>query len=187
MNFVRPFLLGFALCVSPLLVAKEEVIALYESHRVVVDVPEGSTFTLGTNDLGVVTLKIVDPKQAIDLEISLLPDPDGSFFTPRSRREFIVDKFQRYVAGSVEKEMRFTELKPQLGSVTSCVFTDASLAGKTEFPPNDYLNATVGLKSWPGCAAFFTLLSNGVDSSAYQAAIKVITDSLRDQKPPPLR
>jgi hypothetical protein len=165
------------------LTAKEETFPLYEDHRIAVAVPEGYTFTRVSTDEGVIIVKISDPKQETNLEISFLPDPDGHFSTPRARREFIVETFQKYVEGSVEKEMRFTELKPRVGTATACVFTDASLVGKPEFPRGEYLNATTGLKAWPGCAAYFTLLSNDTTSPAYDAALKIITDSVHDKKP----
>ena len=186
MNFARTLLFGLTvLSASIRLAAKEEVLALYEDHRVVINVPEGSTLTRSFSDLGIITVKIVDAKQVTNLEISLLPDPEGRFTTPRARREFIVETFQQYVEGSTEKEIHFTEQKTRTGAVTACVFTDANLVGKTDLPPNEYLNATTGMKTWPGCAAYFTLLSNGVDSPAYQAAMKIITESVQDQKPPP--
>lgn len=182
MRLTRKIVLWLALLMPAALLAKEESFLLYEDHRVAIDVPEGYTYTLGSGEAGVITVHLLDPKQEVNLEISFLPDPDGRFSTPRARREFIVETFNKYVEGSVEKEMRFAELKPRAGSATSCVFTDASLVGKTTYPKGEYLNATTGLKAWSGCAAFFTLLSNGLESPSYAAALKIITDSVREPK-----
>ena len=167
---------------ASLLLAKEEIFPLYEDHRVTITVPDGYTYTRDFTDLGIIIVKLMDPKRETNLEISFLPDPEGRFATPRARREFMVDSFQTYVAGSVEKEMRFEELKPRSGNATMCVFTDAKLVGKTELPRGEFLNATTGMKAWPGCAAFFTLLSNGTDSPAYAAALKILTESVHEKK-----
>lgn len=182
MRFTRKIVLWFALLLPVASLAKEESFLLYEDHRVAIDVPEGFTYTLNSGDAGMITVRILDPKQEANLEISFLPDPDGRFTTPRARREFIVETFDKYVEGSVEKEMRFTELKPRAGAATLCVFTDASLVGKTAYPKGEYLNATTGLKAWRGCAAFFTLLSNGLESPGYVAAMKIVTESVGEPK-----
>lgn len=184
MRIPQTIFLWLALLLPAALAAKEENFLLYEDHRVAINVPEGCSFKLSSSDAGVITVRILDPKQEANLEISFLPDPDGRFTTARARREFMVETFQRYVEGSVEKEMRFTELKPRSGNATICVFTDTSLVGKTDYPKGEYLNATTGFKAWRGCAAFFTLLSNGLDSAAREAALKIITESVHEQKPP---
>jgi hypothetical protein len=184
MTNLRQVVLGFLFLIhGAVLSAREETFPFYEDHRVTIDVPDGYTYARSFSESGVITARITDPKREISLEISFLPDPDGQFATPRARRLFMAGNFQTYVAGSVEKEMRFEELKPRTGSATICVFTDTNLVGKTELPPNEYLNATTGLKRWPGCAAYFTLLSNGLGSPAYQTALKIITESVHDKKP----
>jgi hypothetical protein len=177
--------LGFLLCFSSALTwAKEETFPFYQDHWITIAVPDGYTHTRKLTEAGIVTAYITDPKKEISLEISFLPDPEGQFATPRSQRVFMAQNFEKYVGGSVEKAMQFEELKARVGTVSLCVFTDASLVGKTEFPPGEYLNATTGIKQWPGCAAVFTLLSNGTRSPAYIAAMKIITESVEDKNPP---
>ena len=185
MTPAHKLLLGcFVLLQSGLLSAKEESFPLYGDHRVTIDVPEGYTYDRAFSAEGVITVKISDPKRETILDLSFLPDPADRFATPRSRREFMFENFQTFVEGSVEKIMRFEDVTPRFGSVTLCVFTDANLVGKTELPPGEYLNATTGMKRWPGCAAFFTLLSNGIRSPAYETALKIITEGVHEEKPP---
>ncbi|MEO7412825.1 MAG: hypothetical protein ABIZ81_05665 [Opitutaceae bacterium] len=182
-NALKVFLACLVLLQGGRLAAKEESFPLYEDHRVTIDVPEGYSYERTFSEEGVITVRIADPKREMALDISFLPDPEERFATPRARREFMVGNFHTYVAGSVEKEMRFEELKPRLGNATICVFTDVNLVGKTELPRGEYLNATTGMKRWTGCAAFFTLLSNGIRSPAYEAALKIITESVHEKKP----
>jgi hypothetical protein len=165
--------------------AKEDTFLFYQDHRVAVAVPDDYTYTRGVDESGLPIARITDPKQEIILEITFLPDPENQFATPAAQRAFMAENFNKYVRGSVEKAMQFDELKPRVGRASFCVFTDATLVGKTELPPNEFLNATTGIKQWPGCAAFFTLLSHGTTSPAYVAAMKILTESVQDKKGPP--
>jgi hypothetical protein len=184
MRFLRPLFLFAALSLakSPL-DAKEETLLLYEEHRVAIAVPEGFSYTRSFGEDGSMSVKIADPRQEINLQISFLPDPEERLATPRARKELLAENFQPYVESSVEKAMQFEELAASTGHGTYCVFTDASLVGKAELPPGEYLKATTGIKTWPGCAAIFTVLSNDTQSPAYRTALKILAESLREKAP----
>lgn len=181
----RPFrclaalLLGFAVIGSR---AAEESFPLYEGQHITISVPEGFTYSRSFEN-GVVTARLTDTKQLTSLEISFVPDPRNRFAAPRARREFMFQNFQHFVAGSVENEMRLEESTSGDRSLTLCVFTDASLVGKTEIPRGEYLNATTGLKVWPGAAAYFTLLSHDTRSADYQSALNIVTEGVTGKKP----
>jgi hypothetical protein len=98
----------------------------------------------------------------------------------------MVEFFQEYVAGSVEKAMEFEELSPRRGAGTFCVFTDAALVGKTELPPNEYHHLTVGVKAWSGTMVVFRLFSQDLKSAAHLAALRVLRESV-EERPVPLR
>lgn len=163
--------------------AREETLVLFGQRRVTLAVPEGFAYSSNKDERGLITAKITGPKEKISLQISFLPDTEGEFATSRGRKEFMAESFQQYVAGSVEKAMQFEELDPRTGAGTFCVFTDASLVGQTKFPPGEYLHSTTGIKSWRGCLAVFTLMSNNTTSDEYRAAMKLLRESLVE---PPL-
>lgn len=166
--------------------AREEILVLFGQRRVALAVPDGFMFSSDKDERGMITAKITDPKEKISLQLSFLPDADGDFATARGRKEFMAQSFQQYVTGSVEQAMQFEELEPRAGAGTFCVFTDASLVGKTKLPPGEYLNSTTGIKAWPGCFAIFTLLSNDTTSHEYRAAMKVLRESLVERPLTPL-
>ena len=166
--------------------AKEESLSLFENRRVSVAVPEGCSYSAFKTEDGLATVKISNPSGNIALEVSFLPDPAGQFAAARERAELMVERFQFYVEGSVEKAMQFEELSPQSGAGTYCTFTDSKLVGRKDFPPGEFLHATVGLKTWPGVIAIFTLFSNDPVSPAHQAAMKLLRESMQE-RPVPLR
>lgn len=166
--------------------ARQETLILFEQRRVAIAVPEGFVFASNKDERGLISAHLADPKDKISLQISFMPDRDGEYATARARKELMVQSFQQYVSGSVEGAMQFEELEPRAGGGTFCVFTDASLVGKTKFPPGEYLNSTTGIKSWRGCFAVFTLLSNDTKSDEYVAAMKILRDSIAELPLTPL-
>jgi hypothetical protein len=167
--------------------AHDETLVLSGQRRVSLTVPAGFLYASNKDERGLITTKLSDPKDVVSLQITFLPDTEGEFSTARGRKEMMVQSFQQYVAGSVEQGMRFEELEPRGGAGTYCVFTDAALVGKNKFPAGEYLHSTTGVKSWPGCIAVFTLLSNNTTSEEYQTAMKVLRESLIEPPLTPLR
>jgi hypothetical protein len=167
--------------------ARDELLVLFGQRRVTLAVPAGFVFSSDKDERGLITARLADPKEKITLQISFLPDTDGEAATPRGRKEFLVQTFQRYVAASVEQAMQFEELEPRAGAGTYCVFTDQDLVGKTKLPPGEYLHSTTGVKAWRGCLAVFTLLSQSTTSDEYRAAMKLLRESLVEPPLTPLR
>lgn len=166
--------------------ARDETLILFEQRRVAIAVPVGFVFTSNKDEQGFITARLSDPKDKVSLQISFLPDSEGEYSTARGRKELMVKSFQQFVTGSVEQAMQFEELEPRTGAGTFCVFTDSSLVGKAKLPPGEYLNSTAGIKSWRGCFAVFTLMSNDTKSDEYRAAMKVLRESLSELPLTPL-
>lgn len=164
--------------------AREEILLVFDQRRVALTIPQGFIYSAGKDDRGVITAKITDRKEKIDLQISFMPDPDGQYSSARGRKELMVKSFQRYVSGSVEKAMQFEELDPRVGGGTYCVFTDSDLVGQATPPPHEYFKSTVGIKSWPGVIAVFTLLSNDTKSDEYLAALNILRESVAERPGP---
>lgn len=164
----------------------EETLSLFENRKVVVAVPEGFDFVVNKGDGGIQQVMLHDPKKRVSLDIVFLPDPEEQFKPARPRREMLAEQFSDYVDSSSEKGMQFEELEPRTGAGTYCVFTDAKLIGKTDLPEGEYLHLTAGLKTWPGVFAVFRLFSNDTSSAEYQAAMKLLRESL-EEKLSPLR
>lgn len=165
----------------------EEAVFLFQNRRVLLAVPEGLGFASSRSDRGLISVRLGHPKDTLSMQIDFLPDPDGALATARSRKEFMNETFHGYVASSTEKAMRFEELDPLVGAGTYCVFTDASLVGKTKLPPGEYLHSTTGIKAWPGVVAVFTLFSNDTRSKEYQAVMTMLKESVAEAPAPPRR
>ncbi|MSU50734.1 MAG: hypothetical protein EXS37_16875 [Opitutus sp.] len=159
---------------------------MFENRRLTVAVPDGYGYNFSKDDLGLINVQLAAPKEKVTLHLLFIPDPDGEFGRARTRKEKMVELFQEFVDSSVEKAMQFEELDPRTGAGSYCVFTDAKLAGKTDFPPGEYLHFTAGLKAWPGVLAIFRLFSNDTTSPEYQAVIKLLRESVQE-RPVPLR
>ena len=165
---------------------REEALFLFENRKVTIAVPAGFGYVLNKDDNGIAQVKMGDPKNRVSLDIVFLPDAVEEFKNSRARKELLAEEFRSYVDSSSEKGMQFEELEPRIGAGTYCVFTDSSLIGKADLPPGEYLHLTAGLKVWPGVVAIFRLFSNDTTSAEYQAALKMLRESVQE-KPVPLR
>lgn len=163
---------------------QEESLALFENRKVTIAVPEGFSYKTATDDSGVVAVQLAAPQGKVTASLLFIPDPERQTATTRGRAEKMVEEFQEYVEGSVEKSMQFEELEPKSGAGTFCVFTDAKLVGQKDFPPNEYLHLTSGLKSWPGVAVVFRVFSNDTESSEYQAVMNMLRESVVERVVP---
>ena len=162
----------------------EETVFLFENRKVSLLVPETFGYASSKDDLGLVNVQLAAPHDKVTLHLVFVPDPERQFASARARKEKMVELFQEYVDNSVEKAMQFEELEPKVGAGTYCVFTDASLAGKAPYPPGDFLHFTTGVKAWPGVVAIFRLFSNDTKSPEYQAAMKMIRESVQERGAP---
>ena len=165
---------------------RDETVFIFQNRRVTIAVPEGLGFSSRKDERGIISVRIGHPKEKISLELAFLPDPEGRFAAARGRKEFLNETFHAHVASSVEKAMQFEELEPRSGAGTYCVFTDASLVGRTKLPPGEFLHATTGLKTWAGVGAVFTILSHDAQSKEYQSLMAMLRESVAE-KPGPLR
>jgi hypothetical protein len=165
---------------------QEEAVFLFQNRKVTIAVPDGLGFASSKDERGLMIVQIADPKDRVSMAMTFLPDPTGTYATARSRKELMDSSFRQYVEGSVEKTMEFEELEPKIGAGTYCVFTDATLVGKTKLPAHEYLNSTTGVKAWPGVVVVFSLFSNGTASKEYAALMKMLRESVHEN-PVPLR
>lgn len=162
----------------------EESLFVFENRKVTIAVPPGLGYAVNRDESGTYQVKVGDPKNRVSLDIIFLPDPDADFKNVRSRREMLNEQFGDYVGSSSEKGMQFEELNPHAGGGTYCVFTDTKLVGKTELPPGEFIHLTAGVKAWPGVLAIFRLFSNETTSEEYQAAMKMLRESVEERAVP---
>jgi hypothetical protein len=167
-------------------VQREEAVLIFESRKVSVGVPTGFTATTNRDEAGLVQVHLAEAGKKATLDLIFVPDPEGEALRSRGRKEKMVELFNTYVEGSVEKAMRFEELEPRRGAGTYCVFTDANLVGKTELPPNEFRHLTVGIKAWSGVLTIVRLFSQDTTSAQYQALLKLLRESV-EERPVPLR
>lgn len=184
MNMLRCTLLFMALALVPLQAAappRDETIFLFENRKVTIAVPAEMKFSVQQDARGLGLIQIGDPAERISMQVAFLPDSAGMFRTARSRKEFMYERFNDYVAGSVEQAMQFEELDPHFGAGTYCVFTDAKLVGQSELPPGEYHHVTTGLKAWTGVVAIFTLFSQDTRSEEYRAVMAMLRQSVEER------
>ncbi|MES2696593.1 MAG: hypothetical protein V4773_24200 [Verrucomicrobiota bacterium] len=183
----RIWLLVVSLAAALPLPAREEILPLTESRTISITVPDGFSYKAGVNSKGGLGATLIDEKARVSLQVSFDADGEGEFEDARARRERLFEEFKNYVEGSTQKGMQFVELAPKVGKGTICVFTDEKLLGKpvSEYPEGEYLHLTIGVKSWPGVVATFTLFSNDLKSPQHEAVMKVLRESLHE-KPVPL-
>jgi hypothetical protein len=162
----------------------EESLTVFESRKIALAVPEGFSFKTNSDDAGLTVVQLAAAKDKVTASLVFLPDADRQFATSRGRAEKMVEEFQEFVDGSVEKAMQFEELEPKGGAGTYCVFTDAKLVGQTELPPNEFHHLTCGLKSWPGAVVIFRVFSNDTASPEYQAVMKMLRESVLERTVP---
>ena len=174
------------LCAAVTVASHEETLFLFENRKVAISVPAGFGYGVSRDDVGISRVQLSDPQNRVSLDLVFLPDPESRFQQARARREMLNEQFGDYVDSSAEKGMQFEELEPRTGAGTYCVFTDAKLVGKIDLPAGEYLHLTAGLKTWPGVLAIFRLFSNDTSSAEYQAAMKMLRESVQE-KPVPLR
>jgi hypothetical protein len=163
--------------------ARDETVAPFQDHRIVIGVPEKYGFESSRSANGLLTVRINDPQHRIDLVVSFFPDTNGRLADGDGQRGFVADASRQYAEGSVEMNYDFKNLKPRTGSGLYCVFTDASLVRKLPLPPGEYLKVTSGVKAWSGCFLLFTLLSDNTTSEEYQTALRLVQESFEEMNP----
>lgn len=170
---------------------RETLLTAFDQRKVAVIVPEGFNLTRASEaPRGLNAVTIDRPDGAIALHLYFIPDPTGGELvqSARARKEFLVSQFQDYVAASTEAAMQFEELDARgASSGTYCAFTDSSLLGKTQLPPNEFLHVTVGLKAWPEGCVMFKLFSNDLTSPHYRALLDLLRDGLQLKPLTPLK
>lgn len=165
---------------------REETLLVFDSRKISIIVPQLFSYNVTKSEEGLAGIRIVDPKEQLSIELTILPDGEGKMMNARARRERMVELFQQYVEDSVEKAMQFEELEPRMGAGTYCVFTDAKLVGRETLPPGEYHHLTVGVKAWPGVSVIFRAFSNDTKSADYQAILRMLRQSV-EEKAVPLR
>ncbi len=163
---------------------RQESVLLFESRKVAVAVPPGFTLVRQQDETGLTSLNLADAPGMVSVNLVFVPDPEGLTLQARARRERLFELFGGYVEDSVEKAMRFEELEPRSGAGTYCVFTDASLVGRTNLPAGEYRHLTAGLKVWRGVMVVFRLFSNETSSAEYQAVLKLLRSSVEERAVP---
>jgi len=160
---------------------REETVFVFQNRKVSFVLPDNLGFASTKDDSGRMTVRVADQKEKVSLQITFLEDPENQFTTELTRKEFMAETFHDHVASSVEKTMEFEELDPKFGKGTYCVFTDASLVGKTKFPRGEYLHVVAGVKAWPGVAAVFSFFCNDTKSKEYEAVMHLLRESVQEQ------
>jgi hypothetical protein len=163
---------------------REESLTVFENRKIAIAVPDGFSFKTNSDELGLTVVQLAAAQDKVTASLVFLPDPDRQFSTTRGRAEKMVEEFQEFVDGSVEKAMQFDELEPKGGAGTYCVFTDAKLVGQKDLPPNEFHYLTCGLKSWPGVVVVFRVFSNDTTSTEYQAVMKMLRESVVERTVP---
>jgi hypothetical protein len=175
---------ALVLCCHLALAADTKTVTVFEGRQFSVPVPFGWSFDEGQDPhLGTTTLKLADPGNRINLQMTFIPDPAGKVSSREGVEAEVKRILQPMVETSVEKEIRLTFFESPDGLGAYATFTDAKLDPK-HIPEDEWLIGVSGIRSWKGGYTLFTLLTNTKDSSAYRKALEIATSGTRQTKAP---
>jgi uncharacterized membrane protein YgcG len=164
--------------------ANERRVSIFQERQISVSVPTGWRLEESRDPrTGIQTLRLVDPRSEIRVDVSFFPDPEDRLVTREGLEAEMRKAFAFYLTGAVEREMKFASLDVTSGIGEYTFFTDRSLSGR-EIPEGERLISTVGIRSWKGAYLIFTLLSNSRDAVPYRLALEFIRTGLKEVSGP---
>ena len=150
-----------------------------KGDRISVNVPQGFKHTILQPAPSLPpTLKINSVSNSVSLQITFLPDPEGRFAASESVDRAVTQANQHYVAGSVEKGLKLTQIVSTNGHGSYASFTDADLANVPHPRPGQFKNVSSGVFVVKNNLASFTLLTNDPASLEYRQALKIISEGI---------
>ncbi len=112
--------------------------------------------------------------EALSLQMTFLQNASGLAPSDRGVIDTVRQIGERYVAGSIEQNVSIRKLRTRIGNAFLANFSDQKYLN-TAAPTGEYSSITVGLVAHPQFAVSVTILSNGMDSSAHNEALAVIS------------
>ncbi|MBV1876577.1 MAG: hypothetical protein KUG79_02930 [Pseudomonadales bacterium] len=122
------------------------------------------------------TVKMVSRsgEEPINFSLTFIPNRSGKKISIDDSAATVVKIASRYVAGSVEKEVRLAQLDTTIGPAVYTSFNEEKYLS-TSIPRGQYSSITVGQAVHSKFVVGFTILTNGTDSKALSEAFNIIS------------
>lgn len=121
------------------------------------------------------TVKMVSKvgEEPISFSITFIPNVSGKKISLEESADTVFNMASRYVAGSIEKEVKLKKLDTTIGPAVFASFTDEKYLQK-QIPSGEFSTITVGQAAHSKVVVGFTILTNGTDSKALTEAFNII-------------
>jgi hypothetical protein len=121
------------------------------------------------------TVKMVSKagEEPLSFSLSFIPNISGKKISLEESADTVYKIAARYVVGSLEKEVRLSELDTTIGPAVYASFTEEKYLN-TSIPKGEYSSITVGQAAHSKIVVGFTVLTNGTDSKALTEAFNII-------------
>jgi hypothetical protein len=123
------------------------------------------------------TLEVSSPG-GVQLNLTMMADPDGRFATPEAVDELVTIANQHYGANAIEKNPKLVRLTVKAGHGAYCTFTDARLVGVATPAAGEYRNVTTGVYVLGKQAVIFAILSNDTTGEDFRRALDLISNGI---------
>lgn len=112
-------------------------------------------------------------EEPISFSLTFIPNISGKKISLEESAETVVTMATRYVAGSVEKEVKLSKLDTTIGPAVYASFTEEKYLNKP-VPVGEFSSVTVGQAAHSRIVVGFTILTNGTNSKALTEAFNIV-------------
>ena len=121
------------------------------------------------------TVKMVSKsgEEPISFSISFIPNKNGKKISIEESSDTVYKMASRYVAGSIEGEVKLRKLETSIGPAILTSFTEEKYL-HIPIPLGEFSSITVGQATHSKVVVGFTILTNGTDSKALKEAYNII-------------
>lgn len=124
-----------------------------------------------------VKIKSKPGQQPMSLQITFLANPSGNQFTDEQVSDIVLKMAQPHVAGSVERRARLWETPTEIGTAVFSTLNAREYRDKNP-PRGEYRTITVGQIATAETILAFTLLTNGMDTEAFNDGMAILQTAL---------
>lgn len=121
------------------------------------------------------TVKMVSKvgEEPLSFSLTFIPNISGEKISLEESADTVYKIAARYVVGSLEKEVRLSQLDTTIGPAVYASFTEEKYLN-TSVSKGEYSSITVGQAAHSKIVVGFTVLTNGTDSKALIEAFNII-------------
>lgn len=124
-----------------------------------------------------VKIKSKPGQEPMSLQITFLANPSGQHFTDDQVSDIVLKMAQPHVEDSFERRARLWETPTEIGTAVFSTLNSREYMGKTP-PRGEYRTITVGQIATSETILAFTLLTNGMDTEAFNDGMAILQTAL---------